>query len=67
MLRAQILNLLIDGPNILIDLLLIPQALSQRLGDKLINWMILAVDLPQRLHLTGDLVNMADAEMVRRL
>ena len=37
MLRAQILNLLIDGPNILIDLLLIPQALSQRLGDKLIN------------------------------
>ena len=29
--------------------------------------MILAVDLPQRLHLTGDLVNMADAEMVRRL
>lgn len=67
MLRTQILDLLIDSPNILINLLLILQALNQRLRDKLINRMILAVDMPQRLHLAGYLLNMTDAEMVGRL
>lgn len=64
MLRTQILDLLIDGPNILIDLLLILQAFCQSLRDKLINRMILAVDLSQRLHLTGHMINMTDAEVI---
>lgn len=64
MLRTQILDLFIDSPNILIDLLLILQAFGQSLRDKLINRMIFTVDLPQRLHLTGHMVNMADAEVI---
>lgn len=64
MLHTQILNLFIDGSNILVDLLLIPQTFGQCLRDKLINRMIFAVDLSQGLHLTGGMINMTNAEVI---